>query len=79
MSDAIRSIPVNTVPPYAVSIGPGLLSRCGERLREVLPPCHAAVITDSAVAPLYLHAVSQSLRQAGFAVSTFTFPAARPK
>ena len=75
MADTIQEIPVGTVPPYQVTIGPGLLAQCGGRLRDVLPPCRAAVITDTTVAPLYLRTVTESLRQAEFAVSTFTFPA----
>ena len=54
MSDSIRTIQVHTRPAYAVTIGSGLLSRCGQQLRDVLPLCHVAVITDSTVAPLYL-------------------------
>ena len=75
MSDSIRTIQVHTRPAYAVTIGAGLLSRCGQQLRDVLPPCHVAVITDSTVAPLYLEPVRQSLLAAGFTVSTYVFPA----
>jgi len=71
----MRTIPVNTNPPYAVTIGPGLLKDCGPRLREVIPPCHMAVVTDSTVGPLYLETVTESLSAAGYAVSTFEFPA----
>lgn len=75
MSDSIQTIQVRTAPPYAVSIGPGLLHACGQRLREALGPCHAAVVTDSTVAPLYLGVVTRSLQLAGFAVSSYVFPA----
>ena len=75
MADTIQVIPVGTVPPYQVTIGPGLLAQCGGRLRDVLSPCRAAVVADTTVAPLYLRTVTESLRQAEFAVSTFTFPA----
>ena len=71
----MRTIPVNTNPPYGVAIGPGLLRDCGRRLREIVPPCHMAVVTDSTVGPLYLEAVTESLRAAGYAVSAYTFPA----
>lgn len=71
----MQIIPVNTRPAYAVTIGPGLLKDCGARLREILPPCHAAVVTDSTVGPLYLETVTDSLRAAGYAVSAYTFPA----
>lgn len=75
MSNSIQIIPVHTAPAYAVAIGGGLLPACGQRLREILGPCHAAVITDSTVAPLYLDTVARSLEDAGFAVSTYVFPA----
>lgn len=71
----MRTISVNTNPPYAVAIGPGLLKSCGERLREAVPPCHMAVVTDSNVGPLYLETVTESLNAAGYAVSAYTFPA----
>lgn len=75
MSNSIQTIPVHTAPAYEVAIGGGLLPACGQRLREILGTCHAAVITDSTVAPLYLAPVTQSLRLAGFAVSSYVFPA----
>lgn len=75
MSNSIQTIPVHTSPAYEVVIGGGLLSNCGQRLRELLGLCHVAVVTDSTVAPLYLKPVSASLREAGFAVSTYVFPA----
>ena len=70
-----KEIRVNTVPAYTVAIGPGLLKDCGQRLREAVPPCHMAVVTDSIVGPLYLETVTESLKAAGYAVSTFEFPA----
>ena len=75
MSDSIRTIQVHTRPAYTVSIGSGLLSQCGQQLRDVLPLCHVAVITDSTVAPLYLETAKQSLLTAGFTVSAYVFPA----
>lgn len=75
MSDSIQTIPVRTSPAYTVQIAPGLLGRCGSLLGEVLPPCRVAVVTDSAVAPLYLERVTASLTSAGFAVVSYVFPA----
>ena len=75
MSDSIRTIQVHTVPAYMVSIGSGLLQQCGTLLRDTLGLCRIAVITDSTVAPLYLATVTDSLASAGFAVSSFVFPA----
>ena len=70
-----KEIRVNTVPAYTAAIGPGLLRDCGRRLREVIPPCHMAVVTDSVVGPLYLETVTESLKTAGYAVSAYEFPA----
>jgi len=74
MSDSIQTIPVRTVPGYTVSIGPGLLTNCGQRLREVLSPCRMAVIADSTVGPLYAPTVTASLTAAGFSVCSYLFP-----
>ena len=70
-----RSIQVNTTPAYAVTIAPGLLADCGPRLRKLMPPCRMAVVTDSAVAPLYLETVEKSLSAAGVSVCSHVFPA----
>lgn len=75
MPNSIQTIEVHTSPAYTVSIGSGLLRTCGAELRHLMAPCHVAVITDSTVAPLYLGTVSASLQNAGFAVSSYVFPA----
>ena len=72
---SIQTIHVHTQPEYDVTIGPGLLKKCGPRLKEALPLCRMAVVTDSNVAPLYLETVKSSLLEAGFKVSAYTFPA----
>ena len=72
---SIQTIQVHTSPAYEVSIGGGLLKTCGQRLRKVLAPCRAAVITDSTVAPLDLKTVTGSLEAAGFTVCSYVFPA----
>lgn len=72
---SIQTIQVHTAPAYEVSIGGGLLTACGQLLREVLAPCRVAVITDSTVAPLYLKTVTGSLEDAGFTVCSYIFPA----
>ncbi len=61
---------------YDIKIETGLLDKVGECCRAVLPKAkRAAVITDSNVAPLYLHRVHNSLRLAGFAVEGIVVPA----
>ena len=75
MSQAIQTVPIRVQPSYEAAIGPGLLSQCGPRLRNLLGPCRAAVISDTTVSALYLPRVQQSLEQAGFTVSAWSFPA----
>lgn len=75
MPNSIRTIQVNTTPAYEVTIGGGLLHNCGQLLKKVLAPCHVAVITDSTVASLYLDTVASSLKDVGFTISSFVFPA----
>ena len=74
MSSA-QTIEVHTAPAYEVTIGAGLLRECGARLKAVLGGCRIAVAADSNVAPLYLETVCASLRDAGFAVCSYVFPA----
>ena len=52
MFDSIRTIPVRVQPPYDVSIGSGLLGRCGDYLAALLGQRKIAVLTDDTVAPL---------------------------
>ena len=72
---SVQTIEVHTAPAYEVTIGAGLLRECGARLKAVLGGCRIAVVADSNVAPLYLETVCASLRDAGFAVCSYVFPA----
>ena len=75
MTDSIRTIPVRVQPPYDVSIGSGLLGRCGDCLAALLGQRKIAVLTDDTVAPLYLDTVTAALEGAGFTVCSHVFPA----
>ena len=75
MSDSIRTIPVRVQPPYDVTIGDGLLGRCGDYLAALLGQRKMAVLTDDTVAPLYLETVTAALEDAGFSVCSHVFPA----
>ncbi len=72
---SVQTIEVHTAPAYEVTIGAGLLRDCGARLKTVLGGCRIAVAADSNVAPLYLETVCASLRDAGFGVCSYVFPA----
>ena len=66
MSDSIRTIPVRVQPPYDVTIGDGLLGRCGDYLAALLGQRKMAVLTDDTVAPLYLETVTAALEGKGY-------------
>ncbi len=62
--------------PYNIHVGRGLLSSCGEMLRDTFssaPKC--VMISDSNVAPLYGGRVKSSLESAGVEVTGFVVPA----
>lgn len=70
---------IETARPYSVYIESGLLDRVGELAQKTRKPrSQAMLISDSNVFPLYGERVSASLERAGFAVSTFVFPAGEP-
>jgi 3-dehydroquinate synthase len=50
---------------YDIVIGRGLLSSFGKRLAALRPNVRAAIVTDSAVAPLYLDMAEAALSEAG--------------
>lgn len=76
MTTPIKQVRINVGDGYHVSIGPGLLARCGALAAEGgIRPCRAAVVTDDNVAGRYLPAVEESLRLAGFSVCSMAFPA----
>jgi 3-dehydroquinate synthase len=73
MTAALRSgEPVTVNVPlgeraYDIVIGRGLLSSLGKRLAALRPNVRAAIVTDSAVAKLYLDLAEAALREAGIA------------
>ncbi len=61
---------------YDILIGTGLLNEAGERCRAVLPRAKKLfVVTDSNVAPLYLHRLIPGLEAAGFETAVCEVPA----
>jgi 3-dehydroquinate synthase len=57
---------------YPVYLGAELLAKTGALTRELGVNGHAAIITDSTVGPLYAKRVVDSLKSAGYPVSTHT-------
>lgn len=70
----MKTVTVHASLTYEVQIENGLLDRCGQQIRQVLPRGRAAIITDDTVASLYLEQVQRSLDAAGVEHCTFTFP-----
>ena len=67
---------IQTARPYSVILENGLLDRVGEMARQTRKPgSQAMLISETNVYPLYGERVKASLEKAGFAVSTFVFPA----
>lgn len=75
MENTVQTVFVAVGEGYPVRIGGGLLETCGELLRERLPQCRLAVVTDETVAALYLESVTASLCRVGFSVCTYVLPA----
>lgn len=71
----MTTLDVHTAHPYRIHIGRGLLGEAGALCRGVNGGERALIVTDSHVGPLYAEDLEHSLRAAGFAVDTFTFPA----
>ena len=69
------TVHVNASRAYDVLIGPGLLSRAGELMRNVIRTCRAVIITDSTVNALYGDIVEKSLIHAGYSTLRHVFPA----
>ncbi len=73
---AVKTLRVN-IPEreYDIKIENGCLNQVGKLIGEVKPPCKAAVVTDSNVAPLYLERVITSLTGCGYDAVSITVPA----
>lgn len=71
----MQTIHVQASRPYDIVIGRGLLDKAGSMARQVNSGARALIVSDSHVAPLYADRVLAGFREAGYAVSLFTFEA----
>ena len=71
----METLCVHTSRPYDILVGRDLLSRSGALSREVNQGQRALIVTDSHVFPLYAGETARSFEEAGYTVSTFSFPA----
>lgn len=70
----MNTVTVQASKTYEVKIGHGLLDTLGQELANIASG-KVLIVTDENVAPLYLGRAYQSLKAAGFEVSTATVPA----
>lgn len=70
----MNTVTVNASKNYNIYIGDNLLDICGERIKNELGVCSAAIITDDNVNRLYADRVEDSLKSAGFRTVKFVFP-----
>lgn len=69
-------IKINTDKPYSVVVESGALPRVGAAAKAIFKAGgQAMIVSDSNVFPLYGAALTASLTEAGFHVSSFVFPA----
>lgn len=60
---------------YDICIGAGILDTLGKRVRDLVQPSRAIIVSDSNVAPLYADRVAHSLQNAGIDSAVLSFPA----
>ena len=71
----MRTVTVSASKCYDIKIGPGLLPTVGAEAKALAKAETVCIVSDSNVWSLYGEAVEKSLTAAGFAVTSFVFPA----
>ena len=71
----MKTVTVNASKQYDIKIGAGLLSTLGKEVQKLGKAVKVAIVSDSNVFPLYGDSAWSSLKNAGFSVYSFVFPA----
>lgn len=71
----MKTVTVNASKSYDIKIGPGLLGSLGAEAVKLGKAKKIAIVSETNVYPFYGAAAEKSLRDAGFAVTSFVFPA----
>ena len=71
----LKKIKINTRASYDIFIERGLIKNCGKIIADTVSTRKIAVITDNIVDKLYYETIELSLKENGFALSKFVFPA----
>lgn len=70
----MKTITVNTQPPYRVLVGAGQLKQAGSSIRAISDCKRAAILTDHTVGALYGETLTSSLGAAGIQSVTLSIP-----
>ena len=71
----MKTVTVNASKQYDIKIGSGLLSSLGTETKKLGNAEKVAIVSETTVYPLYGNQVETALKNAGFAVVSFVFPA----
>ncbi len=71
----MKTVTVSASKTYEIKIAPGLLHTLGEEARIFKKAEKVCIVSESNVWPLYGDTAQSSLKQAGFSVVSFVFPA----
>ena len=71
----MKTVTVNASKSYDIKIGSGLLGSLGAEAAKLGKAKNIAIVSETNVYPLYGAVAEKSLRDAGFAVTSFVFPA----
>ena len=71
----MRTVTVNASKDYDIKIGPGLLSTLGAEASNLGKIQKVAIVSETNVHPLYGRQIEDSLKDSGFQVVCFVFPA----
>lgn len=78
VNEGMKTIHVGVSKPYDVLIGRGIFRQIPALIAPVCASARLAVVTDDAVAALYLDELKQNLQAAGFEVYAHVFPNGEP-
>ena len=70
----MKTIHVSASKSYDILISRGILSRAGEEIQKACGVHEALIVSEDTVWPLYGETVLTSMKNAGFDVTSFTFP-----
>lgn len=71
----MKTVTINASKTYDVCIGSGLLAELGARVAALGKAQRVCIVSDSRVWPLFGEKAEASLKEAGFYVTSFVFPA----